>query len=497
MGRLRNSLLITIGGGLTLSLYGIGVWNGSAALTSGLLLGASAQTLADWYLWAATFGMFAGIGIRALVSLITGASGRLHAQTTFAPVVVSAMLLVGGLWTANPALLCVTAFCVGWSFACLTMFWMTRIYLSPTQAYRLFPPMLLCAAFFNACYAATPQDLLHLHLAGSLLVATACTLPLLIHGNDNARASGNNLAASLRTSYVPAFKNFGEVLFCVVALETIAPTMNYMGIMNTLEPSHQLAVVGAAMASAAAVLFFVLRSMKTSPYSVQTFKYITPVLVLALFPAPFAGYAYSLVLLFAGSCLHFVVVNTLFYMDAMAEVRKGSLVFEFFYAVAFFALMVVCVALDHAMPVVLRASSSTELLLVFGVFTCIYLLSMAFVFARRRRREAPTADAAELAERTPPESSGNPSEPRSAIEKDRLELVRTLHGLSEREAEVVALLMRGKNVPAIAEELMISQNTVRSHVKRIYRATGVHTRQELINHCEHIDENKKSPSQMS
>ena len=29
-----------------------------------------------------------------------------------------------------------------------------------------------------------------------------------------------------------------------------------------------------------------------------------------------------------------------------------------------------------------------------------------------------------------------------------------------------------------------SQNTVRTHVKRIYRACGVHSRQELIARCE-------------
>ena len=55
-------------------------------------------------------------------------------------------------------------------------------------------------------------------------------------------------------------------------------------------------------------------------------------------------------------------------------------------------------------------------------------------------------------------------------------------------AEVLELLLRGKNVPAIADELIISQNTVRSHVKRIYRATDVHTRQQLISYCERMGE---------
>ncbi|NGM18062.1 hypothetical protein GMI70_08700 [Eggerthellaceae bacterium zg-893] len=53
-------------------------------------------------------------------------------------------------------------------------------------------------------------------------------------------------------------------------------------------------------------------------------------------------------------------------------------------------------------------------------------------------------------------------------------------GLSRREREVAQLLLSGRNVPAVAELLCISQSTVQTHVKHIYEKTGVHTRQELI-----------------
>ena len=72
--------------------------------------------------------------------------------------------------------------------------------------------------------------------------------------------------------------------------------------------------------------------------------------------------------------------------------------------------------------------------------------------------------------------------------RERAALLQRRHQLSAREAEVLELLLRGKNVPAIADELIISQNTVRSHVKRIYRATDVHTRQQLISYCERMGE---------
>lgn len=52
--------------------------------------------------------------------------------------------------------------------------------------------------------------------------------------------------------------------------------------------------------------------------------------------------------------------------------------------------------------------------------------------------------------------------------------------LSAREAEVMEHIVRGKTVVRIAEELIISENTVRMHSKRIYAKLDVHKKQDLI-----------------
>lgn len=78
---------------------------------------------------------------------------------------------------------------------------------------------------------------------------------------------------------------------------------------------------------------------------------------------------------------------------------------------------------------------------------------------------------------------------------ERVGIVQRKFGLSDREAEIVLLITRGRNVPAIAEELVISQNTVRTHIKRIYRACGAHARQELIELCETAETEENSLSQ--
>ena len=55
-----------------------------------------------------------------------------------------------------------------------------------------------------------------------------------------------------------------------------------------------------------------------------------------------------------------------------------------------------------------------------------------------------------------------------------------LYGLSSREAEVMELLVRGYSGPAIAEMLFISENTMRTHSKRIYAKLDIHKKQELL-----------------
>jgi DNA-binding NarL/FixJ family response regulator len=55
-----------------------------------------------------------------------------------------------------------------------------------------------------------------------------------------------------------------------------------------------------------------------------------------------------------------------------------------------------------------------------------------------------------------------------------------LIGLRPREQEVVRLLLQHLRVPAIARRLGISQQTVRNHLKSVFRRTGVRSQQELL-----------------
>lgn len=63
---------------------------------------------------------------------------------------------------------------------------------------------------------------------------------------------------------------------------------------------------------------------------------------------------------------------------------------------------------------------------------------------------------------------------------ERIALIDPSFGVSEREREIMELFAQGRSAVWIAEELFISRNTVRSHLRSVYTKLDVHTRQELI-----------------
>lgn len=101
----------------------------------------------------------------------------------------------------------------------------------------------------------------------------------------------------------------------------------------------------------------------------------------------------------------------------------------------------------------------------------IWLLSMAalvMLFAHRRRREPSAVPT--LA------TSFDAAFARFADEQ----------GLSERERLVTREFARGRTVAHIADELVVSQETVKTHLKRAYAKTGCHSRQDLIDRIDAI-----------
>jgi DNA-binding CsgD family transcriptional regulator len=53
-------------------------------------------------------------------------------------------------------------------------------------------------------------------------------------------------------------------------------------------------------------------------------------------------------------------------------------------------------------------------------------------------------------------------------------------GLTPREQDVVAAVLRGQSTRSIADQLFISEHTVQTHLRSVFAKTGVHSRRELV-----------------
>jgi DNA-binding NarL/FixJ family response regulator len=71
------------------------------------------------------------------------------------------------------------------------------------------------------------------------------------------------------------------------------------------------------------------------------------------------------------------------------------------------------------------------------------------------------------------------SDPDVAGETDE-GLLRRLYTLTRAESKVAALLVRGNDVKAVSEQLEVSLNTTRTHVKRVLRKTNTRRQAELV-----------------
>lgn len=77
------------------------------------------------------------------------------------------------------------------------------------------------------------------------------------------------------------------------------------------------------------------------------------------------------------------------------------------------------------------------------------------------------------------------------IQKEKLEIIlpeklKSMHSLTDREIEIIKLLMKGKSSQDISQILFISKNTVDTHRRNILSKTNNTTTSELIAHINSI-----------
>lgn len=140
-----------------------------------------------------------------------------------------------------------------------------------------------------------------------------------------------------------------------------------------------------------------------------------------------------------------------------------------FWAAVCATLVIALPSLDNfqASPIAAVASAATLLAAFCG----------SFFLSRRWRETAMQREAARLY-RTASSELADPASTEPDYEALCAKAART-YDLTRREEDVLRLLIEGRTAPQIAEELVVSPNTVKTHVRNLYRKLGINRRADL------------------
>lgn len=283
-----------------------------------------------------------------------------------------------------------------------------------------------------------------------------------------------------------------------------------MGAMRFVAITHQdlLNVVNiismGALAAGAAGFMLLWRKRAISFDLMAAYRILFPVVGAGMLLMPFAGNAFAtfgIAITYASA----MIVNMLVMMHCCHVARTSGinpLVIFAFYESIIYALQIVGYAvgygsgIDHGFDVSQLAFVSVCALFVLLIasIACgggkkLHANRLEFLMLSPERAGENMAKEMEVSKKLAKqgaEAASEETEVRDRISK-RCQKVKECFALSSREAEVMELVARGQTATAIAESLFISENTVRTHLKRIYAKLGVHRKREMLAIIENIE----------
>lgn len=252
-----------------------------------------------------------------------------------------------------------------------------------------------------------------------------------------------------------AFNAFREVAFAQIGGTTLVNTVSMVGL-----------IIGTG-----SILLFLVFFKVQAPEVTRIYPFATLIVAACMIPFPFVSANYSLIFVFVIS-VFYLVVETLFKGTLASYVRTVGepplLVLGFGFGVEFSIMGIGSIV--GAIPRV--GSGENQIMYVLALaLMCMYLLVVPLASIRRKRQEG----------------RANPAQEHIVIRsvdadelQRRCETIGAQSGVSPSELPVMVQLAMGKTVAAASRELGLSENTIRSHSKSIYRKLDVHSKQELI-----------------
>lgn len=441
------------------------------------------------------------------LALILGARGKVFGGKAFlvSVGVASATALLGVLihrYTDNLQLdflsaafvACgVVGLCLGWALPFSTIRLRKRVVASAAGA--------ICGCILYLAVVAVPQPFALFVGACLPVVSAACLIVLRTNANvmrEGADPEENPLADPIghRLSkpearapeghrLQPGSRPFGRELSAAIALYG----MLFVLAGHVLPETESTWVLSAAP-GAVNVAAFLLIEIALSAYMVKrihrenpivAYRPATILVALAFLLLPFSGAELSIACMavaFAGFGSFMV-----FFWIVMGNIsQKRRLSFIRVYSQGFLTLLAGIAAGEIvAWLLVLIRRPGFDYVATLSIVSLFLLVAMMWQMSDGSRFANETKEMG--GQFFEPDENARTEHPQSG--SDNLERTATRYHLSPRETEVLALLLKGRSIPYICDELFIAKSTAQTHVRHIYAKMEITGgRQELIDRIE-------------
>ena len=426
------------------------------------------------------------------------------------------LMVLGVLWMVASSLgaplsITVDAAAIGAGTGCLLAAWTSvfcRLSVRDTTVRVLEALVLYAVLFLALSFASLPlREAAYFACVAGSVAALAMALRQKRQPASNGKAADARTQPTAATDGQPSLRlvarSVSRPLFCAAA------TAFAVAVTRTMTLQIHTALVGDAgvacvLLLSAVLLGYLALSMRRSGKE-ATGGFSIPGLFGIAFPVV-ATLLLALSLFGNELALPVSALTFAFYMimqSLMVGASLAAAVEERLPMMAVYGLFAGCVYLVFALATALGiflfgmdgVLSSTAPLLA-GLLV-LYVLAMAYALVRRSSAaaDAPAAQAASGAPEAPQAGGEHAPSPAAASDNagggpapaeeadpisQRCQVLISQFELSPRESEVLVAFAHGRNVSYLAETLVLSPNTIRTHSKTLYAKLGVHSKQELL-----------------
>ena len=385
-----------------------------------------------------------------------------------------------------------------WVFCGLLLGWGTGgTFIAWCYAFSLQRTELICPTIiFGTMGAAVLYivlDFLGASPASTALVAfmSAIEIMLLRRGSRSPQRLAVNAplsSESARKRHVRYVKDYwrtaactGILGFCVGAVRTLAASLDGF--------SHLVNVAAMAILFCGLLAFYTLWNKRPLRISTTSaYRTVAPI-GLALFAAMILGGGTYVVVCSGVLFAFFGCVTVLGYLQCLSASTKRELgaIFAFSF---FFTIVWSIYDLGHIAAITLVSVFGTSSIATLDTaLICACLLGFGLFIVQGGFRSITSPQEARIenldllrtAAMPLPRKRETATDAPSPVDRitAQVDMLAERHGLTAREAEIAQMVVRGFTVRAISEQLTISENTIRTHTKSLYRKLDIHKKADL------------------